>query len=530
MLLLVSVHAAGVQSSVASGAWPAWNGQKDLPLGLRAPGSKRNRSPGNVLEREEDDTRRVRLDPQPAEACPVAQVLDTETDLASEIPWRTPSPATSNALGQQGWKSWNSDESEPMLKFFDAFQKVGDRHTHNDFLREDGENSIREHDHSEESREAFFYHDRPGPADRERAGWTKMDANKTQSLQLADKMPIAIDRDSQNFIRHHTGQTRTGRSTQVRNLRSVALMSRAARLDKEKANATEARKVDRDAADADSGSNTESEDDSTEPSAALSKRGVLLRGIPLDAEEGHVLEAVHSHGEVERIMLNRAMSFAHVIFRTEEGCTNLLRSKRVAVLDEVVEVVRGPNGIGTASKAGLIPSYAGAKPRAQRDVPPGTRFVATRIVGKVDDLTFGTGMRRAKYWVQHDEVDQEAFDAGDDIHKTLAKDENSVAVYNLPRQADEATIRGWFGKCGRVKSVLLRDIVAGQSRYAIVEFVDKDGVCEAIAELDGMRRGGQVLRVKQRGLAKDEYEQMRVNEDNIAAQLGASNCQPGHAK
>ena len=78
VLLLVSVHAAGVQSSVASGAWPAWNGQKDLPLGLRAPGSKRNRSPGNVLEREEDDTRRVRLDPQPAEACPVAQVLDTE--------------------------------------------------------------------------------------------------------------------------------------------------------------------------------------------------------------------------------------------------------------------------------------------------------------------------------------------------------------------------------------------------------------------------------------------------------------------
>ena len=93
-------------------------------------GSKRTRSPRHLIDTEDaEDTTRLRLDP-------ALEVLDTETksltDLASEIPWRTRSP---HGRRHDGWKSWNSEVSEPFLDFLDANHDITAKTARADFLR-----------------------------------------------------------------------------------------------------------------------------------------------------------------------------------------------------------------------------------------------------------------------------------------------------------------------------------------------------------------------------------------------------------
>jgi len=92
-------------------------------MGLRGLGSKRTRSPAHALELEVAvDTVRARVAIDPA-----CQVLDEENDYTSELPWRTPSPAASNAKLREGWKDWNSAESVPFLDFLDSNHDITGR-------------------------------------------------------------------------------------------------------------------------------------------------------------------------------------------------------------------------------------------------------------------------------------------------------------------------------------------------------------------------------------------------------------------
>jgi hypothetical protein len=76
--------------------------------------------------------------------------------------------------------------------------------------------------------------------------------------------------------------------------------------------------------------------------------------------------------------------------------------------------------------------------------------------------------------------------------------------------------------------VSIEDIVAGQSRYAVVEYTHKDAADEAIARIDGQSRAGHMLRVKARGDTRDGYQLLVEDQSNPAAIYGASNSQPGH--
>jgi len=226
--------------------------------------------------------------------------------------------------------------------------------------------------------------------------------------------------------------------------------------------------------------------------------------------------------------MNRAVGIAHVIFESPEASAGVLRCKRLVVMGETVDIVRGPNGIGTASKRGNNPTPLPSKALYSKDEQV-NGFVSSRVVGKVDAFTFGTGMRRAQYWVEREFVEGNTTAAlTGEASKNLLHEENIVAVYNLPPKANESTIRALFEACGKIKSLALHDIVAGESRYALVEFTSIEGVHAAVADLDGLRRGGSVLRVKPRGVVKDDYQMMKLDESNEYAKLGASNAQAGH--
>ena len=74
----------------------------------------------------------------------------------------------------------------------------------------------------------------------------------------------------------------------------------------------------------------------------------------------------------------------------------------------------------------------------------------------------------------------------------------------------------------------INDIVAGETRYAVVEYTNRDAAEEAVAKIDGLSKAGHVLRVKLRGEAMDEYERLVQDTSNLYAVYGASNSQPGH--
>ena len=70
----------------------------------------------------------------------------------------------------------------------------------------------------------------------------------------------------------------------------------------------------------------------------------------------------------------------------------------------------------------------------------------------------------------------------------------------------------------------------GESQYALVEPGSGASAEDAVAGLDGARRGGVRLRVRARGVVVDGYEALRVDNSNVYAQLGASSSQPGPGK
>jgi hypothetical protein len=413
------------------------------------------------------------------------QVLATEADVTSELPWRTPSPANpTSSLPQNGWKSWNSAESEPMLKFWDENVDITEKRTRQDYLRKDDEGSGNEvlPEPTEESEDAFLFHGAPGSQlqSTERVGWAKMDAKTAADLHLTGRLPVAVDRDSRDFIKRlSVGHTRTGRAPEARGLVAAARMARAERLARATQNATREAPAP---SSAESSAESDGDSDENSDSADLSKVGVIMRGLPLQATEGHVLEALHSYGEVERVLINRAMGFAHVLFKSEEACASVLRCKSFFVLGESVELVRGPNSIGVASKKG------GVRPRSPRRPPDpshqGESLLAARVVGKADE-TFGTGVKTATYWVHRDYDHSKAAALAGNSSKGMMKDENTIAVYNLPYTANETTVRAWFGRCGAIRQMQLCDIVAGSSRYVLIEFTKQDGADSALAEFDG---------------------------------------------
>ena len=228
-LFLCCVHAAGKASGVpAVPPRGAGGSALGLELGLRNLGAKRSRSPSHTLEREEaeaDGTARIRLgstgrtdspavvrgdaDDDDDDAQTVAHVLDTETDVASELPWRTPSPA--NLAGGKATRDRDCSvtpwpESDAILKYLDENHDKFDRKSRADYLREDLGSSAalsRERELSEASEEAFLFHHRvPSNASVvDRAGWAKMDAQTAQALDLVGKLPVAIDRDSASFLK-----------------------------------------------------------------------------------------------------------------------------------------------------------------------------------------------------------------------------------------------------------------------------------------------------------------------------------------
>ena len=540
LLFFVLVHAAGVPmgSEGAEGtrhAAPKASGSVSM---LRGTGSKRTRSPRHMIDADDaEDTSNVCIDP-------ALEVLETETDFVSEIPWRARSP---HARRHEGWKSWNSAESEPFLDFLDANHDLTAKTARADFLCNDNETSGQELDlHSDESEETFLFHAAPVPEGptTQRAGWTKMDSQASKALQLDGKVPVGVDKDSRDFVKHTVGQLRMGRPTQVRSLIATAQMARRVRLAKEASGGqgddaplplqrtTQKCNIFTHQSGAAAGASSDTDrsggDGTDSELPNISARSVLLRGMPLRADETQIREALMDHGEINRVVLQRAVGVAHVIFTRPEASTSVLRSKRLMVMGETVDVIRGPNNIGTSSKKGINPTTLPSKPLHGTD-GQANGFVSSRIVGKVDDFTFGTGIRMAKYWVEREFVEgNTTADLTGAAANRLGKQENIVAVYNLPPGANETSLRALFAECGTIKSVSLHDIVAGESQYALVEFTHVAAVRAAVADVDGLRRGGRVLRVKARGVVKDEYDMMKQDFSNMYAQLGASNAQAGH--
>lgn len=74
----------------------------------------------------------------------------------------------------------------------------------------------------------------------------------------------------------------------------------------------------------------------------------------------------------------------------------------------------------------------------------------------------------------------------------------------------------------------IHDILAGETRYAVVEYTHKDAAEEAIAKIDGLSKAGHMLRVKMRGESRDEYQRLVQDTSNLHAMFGVSNSQPGH--
>ena len=482
-LLLLGVHVGWVNRAEGMEVQlpGRQQGRQDgvLASGLRGGiSAKRSRSPRHVLEREgAEGGVRMRISSDP-------QVIGADTGIAAELPWRTPSPANpTSSTFQQSRRSWNSAsaaESEPVLSCLDDKVESTMERSQNGQM-----SGVYEFmpDPTEESEEAFLFHDGPGSHGQtaERAGWAKMDEKTAQELDLTGKMPVAVDRDSRALLKQLSlRHERTGRAKDVRGIAAAALLARADRLARE-TNSTPGMAAAAAESDWDS-------DGDSEPN--LSKVGVLLRGVPYEAHEGHVLEALGGHGEVETVVLNRAMGFAHVLFRSADACTRALRRKSLSVMDAPVDLVRGPNSLGTTIKTEAV-----ATKRRDSDVGDQAKehdsYLASRIVGKADDLTFGTGIRRAQYWVHRELVEGDASAA--DVHNVtgdIIKDENAVTVYNLPHNANETKVRGWFSRCGAIKQVAVHDIMAGSPRYALVEFVNKLSADEAVANLDGCVAAG----------------------------------------
>jgi hypothetical protein len=322
-------------------------------MGLRGLGSKRTRSPAHALELEVAvDTVRARVAIDPA-----CQVLDEENDYTSELPWRTPSPAASNAKLREGWKDWNSAESVPFLDFLDSNHDITDKKIRSDFVGKDNEASTVEQEPTgsqfvdvkdEESEEGFMF---PGPADpsTEPDGWQKRDARTASDLQSADRVPVGVDRDSRDFVKLSVGRRergsggRMGRSTKVRNLLATAQRARATRLAQSMARPPDApapEEQSQDESETGRSANDETDSQVTELST-LSKRGIIVRDLPQKARQEDVYAALSGYGELERVVVNHAGSFAHVLFRSEDACKAALLSKHGK---RAVDAVRSGGG------------------------------------------------------------------------------------------------------------------------------------------------------------------------------------------
>jgi len=542
-------------------------------LGFTGLRSKRTRSPSHAL----GDAEVTKMRPPTPDPCRV--LVDTETDvdvatdIASELPWRTPSPSfrMSQPLSQQheGWgpispstkceagvKFWNSAESEPMLlDFMDANIDIASKKTPADFLQTDEQPSANtsqahteqeqeEEERTENSEASFLFHCAPEPGDLvARAGW-----KKAQTQELLCQMPIGVDKDARDFLQSsiplNKGKERVSRSTAVKHLTTLnlprvnAAEKQASGCAKEAAepplaewNRSNRSRSNRSRSNSQADVRSKSQGgDATSESDALrydssapdmAKRSLMLRGIPQETTSALIRAAVAEYGEVERLVVYRAVSCAHVLFKNEEACSKVLRSKRVLIGCDPVDAICGPNcmpGVSVKRMSALT-----GKPNPHEEE---TGYISARIVGKADELTFGTGIRRAKFWVQRDYVGLDAANSSNSCNST-GKDENTAAVYNLPPRVNATTIASWFRRCGAIRRISIHDVVAGGSHYALVEFLDRAGVVAAVGEIDGLRKGGHVLKVKARGIVQDDYEMMKVQAGNRAAELGMSNSQPG---
>ena len=280
---------------------------------------------------------------------PACQVLDEENDYTSELPWRTPSPGASNAKLREGWKDWNSAESVPFLDFLDSNHDITDKKIRSDFLGKDNEASTVEQEPTsqfvdikdEESEEGFMF---PGPADpsTEPDGWQKRDARTASDLQSADRVPVGVDRDSRDFVKLSVGRRerggserggaggRMGRSIKVRNLLAKAQRARATRLAQSVARPPDApapEEQSQDESETGRSANDETDSQVTEELSSLSKRGVIVRDLPQKARQEDVYAALSGYGELERVVINHAGSFAHVLFSSEDACKAALLSK-----------------------------------------------------------------------------------------------------------------------------------------------------------------------------------------------------------
>jgi hypothetical protein len=328
-------------------------------MGLRGLGSKRTRSPAHALELEVAvDTVRARVAIDPA-----CQVLDEENDYTSELPWRTPSPAASNAKLREGWKDWNSAESVPFLDFLDSNHDITDKKKRSDFVDKDNEASTVDQEPTgsqfvdikdEESEEGFMF---PGPADpsTEPDGWQKRDARTASDLQSADRVPVGVDRDSRDFVKLSVGRRerggserggaggRMGRSIKVRNLLAKAQRARATRLAQSLARPPDApapEEQSQDESETGRSANDETDSQVTEELSSLSKRGVIVRDLPQKARQEDVYAALSGYGELESVLMNQAGSFAHVLFTNEEACKAALLSKHGKRSRSLLRVIR----------------------------------------------------------------------------------------------------------------------------------------------------------------------------------------------
>ena len=115
----------------------------------------------------------------------------------------------------------------------------------------------------------------------------------------------------------------------MKRLLATAQMARATRLAQAAASSRHA-SAPREQSHGDSES-ARSAEDATDSEATelspVSKRGVIVRGLPQKAGRDDVGAAMSDYGELERVTINHAGSFAHVIFMREDACKAALRCK-----------------------------------------------------------------------------------------------------------------------------------------------------------------------------------------------------------
>mmetsp|Transcript_6274 Transcript_6274/g.14547 ORF Transcript_6274/g.14547 Transcript_6274/m.14547 type:complete len:533 (+) Transcript_6274:246-1844(+) len=251
--------------------------------------------------------------------------------------------------------------------------------------------------------------------------------------------------------------------------------------------------------------------DGEDDEEALVKRRVLVCDLPEGTTEEDVQHCMALFGKVEAVRIQRVVLFACVTFASEVSRGDALRRGFV-------------NFRGFQLDLKPAPKFNSAGGERERNAP-NARVVVSRSRGRAIE-TPGTGIKSVARFV-------ETGVAETDEHgqlRDLPWAQNTIVVHGLPAHTTETHIRSAFARCGRIASTSLADLVAGQSKYAIVKFYSAQSL-QTAGLMDGMKINGQEVRIREQGQTKSFVEALNdrdtVHEDDEMAYYLQTQNMPG---